>query len=48
MFALDRANKTGDEMAERIGRHLNRVIARSRHEGPFLYVIHHDLLAGES
>lgn len=32
-------NLTGDEMAERIDRHLNRIIQRAAKPGPYLYVI---------
>lgn len=40
VFALDSAQLTGPEMAERVRFHLNRILQRSRKPGPYFYVIH--------
>lgn len=40
LFAIDTAKLTGSEMADRIDRHLNRIIQRARRSGPYAYVIH--------
>lgn len=39
MFALANANITGPEMADRVGKHLNRIRQRAMKPGPYLYVI---------
>ena len=43
-FAFDSARLTGSEMAERIGRHLNRILQRANKPGPFFCVIHSESL----
>jgi hypothetical protein len=39
VFALNNANLTGDEMAERYLRHLNRIVQRAASPGPYVYVV---------
>jgi hypothetical protein len=36
---LNNANLTGEEMAERYLRHLNRIIHRAATPGPYVYVV---------
>lgn len=40
LFAVDTAKLTGPEMADRVDRHLNRILQRARKPGPYAYVIH--------
>jgi len=40
LFAIDTAKLTGPEMAERVDRHLDRILLRARKPGPYAYVIH--------
>jgi len=44
LFSFDSARLTGPEMAERIDRHLNRILQRASKPGPYFYVIHSDSL----
>jgi PIN like domain len=39
VFALNNANLTGEEMAERYLRHLNRIMQRATSPGPYVYVV---------
>ena len=39
VFSLNNANLTGQEMAERFTRHLNRIVQQAAKPGPYLYVI---------
>lgn len=42
LFAIDTAKLTGAQMADRVDRHLNRMLQRARRPGPYAYVIHQD------
>jgi len=44
VFSLNNANLTGEEMADRIDLHLNRIVQRAAKPGPYLYVIGHSRL----
>jgi hypothetical protein len=44
VFALDSARLTGQEMADRIVRHINRILQRAKKPGPYVYVVHADRL----
>jgi PIN like domain len=39
VFALNNANLTGEQMAERYLRHLNRIVQRAAAPGPYVYVV---------
>ena len=39
VFALNNANLTGEQMAERYLRHLNRITQRAKSPGPYVYVV---------
>ena len=39
VFALNNANLTGEEMATRYTKHLNRIVQRAAAPGPYLYVV---------
>lgn len=39
VFALNNANLTGPQMAERFDLHLNRILQRSSKPGPYIYVV---------
>lgn len=39
VFALNNANLTGPQMAERFDKHLNRIVQRSAKSGPYVYVV---------
>lgn len=40
LFTIDSARITGPAMADRVDRHLNRVLQRARKHGPYAYVLH--------
>ena len=40
VFAIDSANLTGEEMADRYRRHLPRILKLARQPGPYVRVIH--------
>lgn len=40
VFAIDSAQVSGPEMAERIDFHLRRILQRAQRPGPYFYVIH--------
>lgn len=39
VFALNNANLTGEQMAERYVTHLNRIVLRAATPGPYVYVV---------
>ena len=44
VFAFNNASISGDEMANRLDRHFNRILRRAAKPGPYVYVIGKDEL----